>query len=126
MVIDPKTGEVLVFVGSRDYFREDIEGKNNMVTACNSPGSSFKPFAYTTAFLELGWGPGTIILDTPVEYPDPAGGPPFVPTTPRKTSQAPTPARNALGNSLNVPANKPAAAVLFAGRSSPRRASWAS
>src|SRR3972149_290933 len=138
MVIDPKTGEVLVFVGSRDYFREDIEGKNNMVTACNSPGSSFKPFAYTTAFLELGWGPGTIILDTPVEYPDPAGGPPFVPTTPSKNSPGPHPpagspapaggppfvptnpsknfqgpitVRNALGNSLNVPANKTAAAV---------------
>ena len=111
MVIDPKTGEVLVFVGSRDYFREDIEGKNNMVTACNSPGSSFKPFAYTTAFLELGWGPGTIILDTPVEYPDPAGGPPFVPTNPSKNFQGPITVRNALGNSLNVPANKTAAAV---------------
>ena len=38
MVIDPKTGEILVMIGSRDYFREDIEGKNNNATACNSPG----------------------------------------------------------------------------------------
>ena len=56
-------------VGSRDYYNEDIEGKNNNATACNSPGSAFKPFAYITAFEKLGWGPGTIILDTPVSIP---------------------------------------------------------
>ena len=27
--MDPRTGEMLAMVGSRDYFREDIDGKNN-------------------------------------------------------------------------------------------------
>jgi membrane peptidoglycan carboxypeptidase len=111
MEIDPKTGEILVMLGSRDYWDEEIEGKNNNATACNSPGSSFKPFAYLTTFLELGWGPGTIILDTPVEYPDPAGGPPFRPKDPIASTNAPMTVRNALGNSMNIPANKAAAAV---------------
>ena len=53
-------------VGSRDYYNDEIDGKNNNAIACNSPGSSFKPFAYMTTFEQLGWGPGTIILDTPV------------------------------------------------------------
>jgi membrane peptidoglycan carboxypeptidase len=111
MIMDPRTGEVLTMVGSRDYFREDIEGKNNNVTACNSPGSSFKPFAYITTFKELGWGPGTVVLDTPVEYEDPAGGDPFVPRNPAGNFQGPITIRSALGNSLNIPANKAAAAV---------------
>jgi membrane peptidoglycan carboxypeptidase len=111
MYIDPKTGEIRVMLGSRDYWNEDIEGKNNNATACNSPGSSFKPFAYITTFYDLGWGPGTILLDTPVEYEDPAGGPPFIPKDPIASTNAPMTIRNALGNSMNIPANKAAAAV---------------
>lgn len=110
MVVDPKTGEILSMVGSRDYFREDIEGKNNNATSCNSPGSSFKPFAYLTTFLELGWGPGTLILDTPVSFKE-ADGSVFTPTNPSRNFQGPITVRNALGNSLNIPANKAAAAV---------------
>jgi len=110
MVMDPKTGEVLVMIGSRDYFNEEIEGKNNNALACNSPGSSFKPFAYLTTFLELGWGPGTVILDTPVTYKD-ALGREFTPRNPSSKFQGPITIRNALGNSLNIPANKAAAAV---------------
>jgi len=110
MVLDPRTGEVLAMVGSRDYFREDILGKNNNATACNSPGSSFKPFAYITSFLELGWGPGTVILDTPVSYKQ-LDGTEFVPSNPSHNFQGPITVRSALGNSLNVPANKTAAAV---------------
>jgi membrane peptidoglycan carboxypeptidase len=110
MVMDPKTGEVLVMVGSRDYFNEEIEGKNNNATACNSPGSSFKPFAYLTAFLDLKWGPGTIILDTPVTYTE-NNGDEFTPDNPAHNFSGPVTIRHALGNSLNIPAVKTAAAV---------------
>jgi membrane peptidoglycan carboxypeptidase len=109
MVLDPKSGEVLVMVGSRDYFNEDIQGKNNNATACNSPGSAFKPFAYLTAFINLGWGPGTTILDAPVTFQD--GGRPFTPSNPNKNFVGQVSIRNALGSSLNIPANKAAAAV---------------
>jgi membrane peptidoglycan carboxypeptidase len=110
MIMDPKTGEVLTMIGSRDYFREDIEGKNNNATACNSPGSSFKPFAYLTAFQDLGWGPGTMILDSPITYKDGRGNE-FTPANPSKNFSGPVTIRHALGNSLNIPANKTAAAV---------------
>ena len=110
MIIDPTTGEILTMIGSRDYFREDIEGKNNNVTACNSPGSSFKPFAYLTTFLELGWGPGTVILDTPFEYEE-IDGTIFEPSNPSHDFSGPVTIRNALGSSLNIPANKAALAV---------------
>ncbi|MGE0057404.1 MAG: transglycosylase domain-containing protein [Dehalococcoidia bacterium] len=110
MVMDPRTGEILVMVGSRDYFNEAIQGKNNNATACNSPGSSFKPFAYLTTFLNLNWGPGTLILDTPVTYSDGVNGN-FTPTNPNKTFVGPVSIRSALGSSLNIPANKAAAAV---------------
>ena len=110
VVIDPQTGEILVMIGSRDYFREDIEGKNNNATALNSPGSAFKPFVYLTSFLKLGWGPGTVVLDTPItiEQPD---GTEFTPTNPGKDFQGPITIRNALGNSLNIPAIKVAQQV---------------
>ena len=65
-----QTGEILAYVGSRDYFRDDILGQNDMALAVNSPGSTLKPFTYVTAFMKLGWGPGTLVLDTPISYPD--------------------------------------------------------
>ncbi|HEX5140480.1 MAG TPA: transglycosylase domain-containing protein [Dehalococcoidia bacterium] len=111
MVMDPKTGEILVMIGSRDYNNEEIEGKNNNATACNSPGSSFKPFAYITAFEKLGWGPGTIVLDTPVSYPGGPGQPDFRPENPLHNFAGPVTIRFALGNSLNVPPVKTAATV---------------
>ena len=35
-----------------------------MAQAVNSPGSALKPFNYVTSFMKLGWGPGTLVLDT--------------------------------------------------------------
>jgi membrane peptidoglycan carboxypeptidase len=110
VVVDPKTGEILVMVGSRDYFREDIEGKNNNATALNSPGSAFKPFVYVTSFINLGWGPGTIILDTPVSIRQ-QDGTDFTPANPGRNFQGPITIRNALGNSLNIPPIKVAQQV---------------
>jgi membrane peptidoglycan carboxypeptidase len=105
VVMDPKTGEILTMVGSRDYFREDIQGKNNNATALNSPGSSLKPFVYMTSFMTLGWGPGTYALDTPVSFKQ-VDGSEFSPTNPGKNYQGLITLRNALGNSLNVVADK--------------------
>ncbi len=110
VVMDPKTGEILSMVGSRDYFREDIEGKNNNATSLNSPGSSLKPFVYMASFMKLGWGPGTLALDTPVSYKQQDGSE-FSPTNPTHNYQGLITLRNALGNSLNVVADKVADAT---------------
>jgi membrane peptidoglycan carboxypeptidase len=110
VAIDPRTSEILAYVGSRDYFRDDLQGQNDNASAINSPGSTLKPFTYTAAFERLGWGPGTEILDTPVSYPD-QDGKTFTPVNPSHDFHGPISAHDALGNSLNVPATKVAVTV---------------
>lgn len=64
---DPKTGQILVMVGSRDYFDKEIEGNFNVATAHRQPGSAFKPFVYATAF-NKGWIPQSPIYDVATEF----------------------------------------------------------
>lgn len=67
VAIDPTTGQILSMVGSKDYFNKDIDGAYNVATAQRQPGSSFKPFVYSTAFAE-GYTPETILFDVPTEF----------------------------------------------------------
>ena len=79
VAIDPKTGQILAMVGSKDYFGESEPescepGKNcqfepyvNIATRLKQPGSSFKPFVYATA-INNGYTPDTIIWDIPTEF----------------------------------------------------------
>lgn len=76
---DPKTGELLVMVGSKDFFSPSYpdgcsSGKDclfdpevNIATSLRQPGSAFKPFAYATAF-EKGFTPSSVIWDVKTEY----------------------------------------------------------
>jgi membrane peptidoglycan carboxypeptidase len=105
VALDPTTGEILAYVGSRNYFRDDILGQNDMAQAVNSPGSALKPFNYVTSFMKLGWGPGTLVLDTPASFTE-ADGKVFTPRNPSGDFKGPISIRTALGNSLNVPAFK--------------------
>jgi membrane peptidoglycan carboxypeptidase len=107
VVLEPRTGEVLVMLGSRDYYREDISGAVNNLLAPNSPGSTFKPFVYLTGLIEKNWNPSTIIVDSPVSYRQ-EDGTVFSPTNPGGGYHGPLTIRNALGNSLNIPAFKAA------------------
>ena len=109
IIVDPKTGELLTYAGSRDYYREDIQGKNDNLIALNSPGSSFKPFVYLTSFLELGWSPGTVIMDEDTKFTE-DDGTVFQPKNPVPHT-GPITLRDALGNSLNVPPFRVAMAV---------------
>jgi membrane peptidoglycan carboxypeptidase len=72
VAIDPRSGEILAMVGSRDFFREDIEGQVNMVTSLRSHGSTMKVFTYLTAFKE-GWVPSTAVQDEPLTLETPQG-----------------------------------------------------
>lgn len=67
VAIDPKTGQILTMVGSRDYFDKKIDGNFNVATASRQPGSSFKPFIYATAF-NKGFIPLTVLFDLPTEF----------------------------------------------------------
>jgi membrane peptidoglycan carboxypeptidase len=110
VAMDPRTAQILAYVGSRDYANEDITGQNDMAVALNSPGSTLKPFTYTTAFMNLGWGPGTMILDTPINTKWWDGANP--PRNPGTGYQGPITVRDSLGSSLNIPAIK---TILYTG-----------
>jgi len=70
VAIDPKTGQILTMIGSRDYFDKTVDGNFNVATADSpgrQPGSSFKPFIYATAF-NKGFTPDTVLFDLPTEF----------------------------------------------------------
>jgi membrane peptidoglycan carboxypeptidase len=110
VVMDPRTGEILAMLGSRNYADEAIQGENNNALALNSPGSAFKPLVYLASFIKLGWAPATAIDDAPLTYRNPDGST-FRPVNPGRNFQGNVTLRNALGNSLNIPAFKTAQAV---------------
>jgi penicillin-binding protein 1A len=62
ITLDPYNGHVLAYVGgiNYEYFKYD-----HASIAENQPGSTFKPFVYTTA-IEKGYGPCDRLLDAPV------------------------------------------------------------
>ena len=113
--MDPKTGQILVMVGSRDYFNVEREGNYNVTTSpIRQPGSSFKPFAYATAFSN-GFTDSTILFDLPTEFnpscaPDASQqssiGACYHPRNYLGNFSGPVTMRQALGRSLNIPAVK--------------------
>ncbi|MDO8451749.1 MAG: PBP1A family penicillin-binding protein [bacterium] len=104
LVTDPKTGEILAMVGSRDYFDTAAEGNVNVTESLRPPGSSIKVVTYASA-LEKGFTAATIINDSPVVYWA-IGAPPYAPTNYDNTFHGNTPLRLALANSYNIPAVK--------------------
>ncbi|PIP51084.1 penicillin-binding protein, partial [Candidatus Berkelbacteria bacterium CG23_combo_of_CG06-09_8_20_14_all_41_73] len=66
--IDPKTGEVLTMVGSKDFFDTKIDGNVNIATSNRQPGSSFKPYTYATAFKKKEYSPSKILFDFTTDF----------------------------------------------------------
>lgn len=104
---DPKTGEVLVMVGSRDYFDEEIDGNFNIATTERQPGSAFKPFVYAEAF-NKGYRPETVVFDVPTEFSTTcaSGGNCYSPQNYDNVFRGPMSLRDALAQSVNIPAVK--------------------
>lgn len=117
VAVDPKTGDILVMVGSRNYFDKDIDGNFNIALAHRQPGSAFKPFVYATAF-QKGYSPDTVVFDVQTEFQStctPEGKPVsqtgnpdecYMPTNYDGIFRGPVSLRNALAQSINVPAIK--------------------
>jgi len=104
LVTNPKTGEVLAMVGSRDYWDTERDGQVNLTTALRQPGSAIKPVNYSVA-LESGFTAATVIQDSPVTYDIP-GSKPYSPVNYDGKWHGPVTVRQALANSYNVPAVK--------------------
>lgn len=129
VAIDPKTGEILTMVGSRDYWGESspkncTPGINckfdpfvNTTTSLRQPGSSFKPFIYATAF-KKGYTPNTILFDVETEFnascnSDGTPGPQikdpedcYHPKNYDNKFRGPVTLRQAIAQSLNIPSVK--------------------
>ncbi len=105
VVMEPKTGQILAMVGSKDYFAKDYDGQVNVALALRQPGSSLKPFTYATG-LKAGYTAATVIMDVPTEFPGGAGQPMYKPVNYDGKFRGPIQVRFALGNSINVTAVK--------------------
>ena len=105
VAVNPKTGEVLAMVGSKDYWSEDIDGKVNVTISRRQPGSSFKPYAYATA-LRKGYTPDTILFDVKTNFGKDGGGNYYRPQNYTGTFRGPVKLKEALATSLNIPAVK--------------------
>lgn len=102
VITNPKTGEILALVGSKDYFDTAYDGNVNVTTSRRQPGSSIKVVNYVAA-LENGFTAASLLDDSPVVYRSP-GSPPYAPVNYDGRYHGPTPLRYALGNSYNIPA----------------------
>lgn len=130
VAIEPQTGNILTMVGSRDWFGESypencvsgvdckVDPKVNIATIKpgRQPGSAFKPFVYATSFKE-GYTPETVLFDLRTQFsslcdaygnPNPGVSPDtcYTPENYDFTFRGPVTIREALAQSINVPAVK--------------------
>lgn len=101
--VDPRTGEVLAMVGSRDFFDASIDGEVNVSTSLRQPGSSFKPIAYAAAF-EKGFQPETLLTDKRIDFGADGTGKSYVPQNYDGHYRGTLSMRESLAQSLNIPA----------------------
>ena len=105
VVIEPATGQVLAMVGSADFSDAAIDGQVNVATSARQPGSSIKPLVFLSGF-ERGLNPAVEVMDEPTSFSAPPGQPAYRPENYENKYFGRTTLRDALGNSLNVPAVK--------------------
>jgi 1A family penicillin-binding protein len=113
VALDPQTGEILVMLGSPDYFDTESDGAVNVTLALRQPGSSIKPLTYAVAF-DPAWAavqdkgpytPATMIADVRTTFLTRENRP-YTPRNYDGVFHGPVLARQALASSLNVPAVK--------------------
>jgi membrane peptidoglycan carboxypeptidase len=123
VAIDPKTGQILAMVGSKDYFgKSEPEGckpgKNclfepnvNVAISERQPGSSFKPFIYVTAFgKDFKFSPASMLMDVVTNFGK-YGNKDYVPENYDGKERGPLSIRQSLAGSLNIPAVKTLALI---------------
>lgn len=102
---NPKNGQVLAMVGSKDFFDTENDGNFNVATSIRNPGSSFKPIVYLTAFTK-GYSPDTLLFDLKTNFGPDGSGKDFSPNNYDFKEHGPLKMRQTLAGSLNIPAVK--------------------
>ena len=98
VVLDLRTREILVHIGSADFWDDTAQGQVDNTLSRRSPGSTLKPLLYALAFDQGHLTPETMLLDVPTDF---AG---YRPENYGQNFQGLVSARLALAQSLNVPA----------------------
>ncbi len=101
VALDPKTGEIKAMVGGTDYAKNQF---NIAVQARRQPGSSFKAVVYSAAIDSHIVSEYTTVLDAPVTYQ--TGGKAYTPRDDNGYSYRRRTLRDAMAQSVNVPAVK--------------------
>jgi penicillin-binding protein 1A len=97
--IEPGTGAIRAMVGGFDFGKNKF---NHVTQAWRQPGSSFKPFIYSSA-LEKGFTPATVVNDAPLFFDaGSTGSQPWEPKNYDGTFDGPIPLRRALARSKNM------------------------
>jgi len=118
VAINPKNGQILAMVGSKDWYAKEPEGCNKETGKCKfdpkvnvatyrigrQPGSSFKPFVYATAF-QNGYNDKYIVIDEKTDFGI-WGGKDYSPENYDGLFRGPVTLRQALAQSLNIPSVK--------------------
>ena len=100
VVLDNRTGGVLAWVGSPDFWADTL-GQVDMVGSPRQPGSTLKPFVFGLAF-DRGYTAASVLPDVPRVYQTATG--PYRPRNYDRVYHGPVRARDALASSYNVPA----------------------
>ncbi len=101
LVVENRTHAIRAYVGSADFFNEEIQGQVDGVTSLRQPGSAVKPFTYGLA-LENGYTTASILPDIQTFASSTAGD--FTVHNYDEKFHGPVRLRTALACSYNVPA----------------------
>jgi membrane peptidoglycan carboxypeptidase len=107
VALDYRTGDVLAYLGSAGYDRDDLASKkfepkyDVAGDGYRQPGSAFKPIVYGTGFEERVVTPGTLLLDITTEF---NAREDWAPRNADRRDRGPVLVREALQQSLNIPA----------------------
>jgi 1A family penicillin-binding protein len=96
--VENKSGAVRAMLGGKQYSHSQF---NRALSNNRLPGSSFKPFVYLTAMMELDYSPATVVTDEPVVIDIP-GTQPWEPQNFGEVFAGDIVLKKALMKSLNV------------------------
>lgn len=94
-VVNPRDGAIEAMVGGFDFTYSKF---NRAVQAKRQPGSSFKPFVYSSALATGEYSPASVIVDEEIVIP----GSTWAPQNYDEKYHGPTPLREALKKSRNI------------------------
>jgi len=103
LITNPKNGDILAMIGSKDYDEKD-GGNFNVTTGLRQPGSSIKVVTYSAA-LSQGLTAANPIIDSPITF-TPPNAPSYSPVNYDGRFHGALTLRLALANSINIPAVK--------------------